>query len=445
MNKAFLIIDYNNIRFTDVQNMANYVTNKHQLRSVLIRQNPEALDYSLVDYVIDLNFSAPDFTERSLQILQELELHVVGGFVFSDKAMIAGTELLTKLGVPADTITGAKVALNKYQFRKAELNYADKNNPPNYWRPAFCTIKNKQEAEVFLSQHSKGVVLKPTSEGNNRGVVVIKNLSDLEGNWHLVEPYLSAGVMMEELIPFAPEYSFDGVGELNFVTKKISAHGPFPVEIGQQVPSLIPIDKENIIINAGRTMNLLSGSNGGAYHNEVKFDGHSYVAAVEPNRRPAGMCIWDLAEKVYKMNFYHELIEHCLGHPTSSGPLNAIGVATIRMLPSPAKGLWNTKAESHTKILEDCLTQFNQIPGSSEVEVFNFRVIKANQSPVDNLVLNNGDFVAQVGFFTLKSNDDIQKWADAFEGIWKKTTKHLVLQTNSPYKHNDFQNGSLAV
>jgi hypothetical protein len=154
-----------------------------------------------------------------------------------------------------------------------------------------------------------------------------------------VRPYLGRGVICEQIIPYRREYSYDGLGQLSFITEKISAAGRYPVELAQVIPAHLNAVERRTLERAGRQANWLVGQCDGPFHNEVRLsDSGTHAAIVEPNRRPAGMKIWALAHWVYGIDFYHRWIDSVFDNdvgvavpePTCSAATVMLGVKSDR-------------------------------------------------------------------------------------------------------------------
>ena len=123
---TFLIIDYNNIRWRDVEKITDYVRKNYKISTTLIRPQPSSNDYTIVDHVLNLDFESSDFVVTAGQRLKQMSLKVRGGFVFSDRAMTAGSQLLKSLGILHDGVEEATACLNKAAYREREFLHREK-------------------------------------------------------------------------------------------------------------------------------------------------------------------------------------------------------------------------------------------------------------------------------------------------------------------------------
>lgn len=397
--KCFLVIDYNNTRFNEVARIRDILKKDHDLPLVLIRPEESKNDRLVSDLFFQFSLVDADAAKIVCQKIRVAGLLPVGGFVFSDRSMKVGTEILREFKVTQDSPEHTERALSKIKFREAE-SASSELAPKGYFSPKFQVVRDRIEFQKALLVVGFPCILKPSCEGNNRGVIRLDKTADVERGWNLVLPYLSQGAIVEQLIPFEREYSFDGFEGYRFITEKRSAHGRYPVETGQQVPAELTSEQSELILNAGAFTNALVEGRHSSHHHEIKLgkistDGSYQVAVVEPNRRPAGMQIWDLASKVYKRDILREFIKSCvLKQPHLEGPGNPAGIASIRMLPSAYTGILKIGRE-------EILEKLNELTNISlPVEFFNLTAYKSYGDSVVDLPKTNADFVASVCVFS---------------------------------------------
>lgn len=429
----FLIIDYNNVRFTDVKLMSNYVKTKYGLKTILIHPSPTPIDYEIADVVLDLDFKSENFLEQARKALMPYAVDIKGGIPFSDRSIQVGSMLLQSLGLIADDPNLAVAAKSKLEYRRIEQRMEKLCEAQNIFVPDSRLVHNLEDIQEFSRNHPKGFILKPACEGNNRGVLFLNAESDLKAAFNEVRQYSAEGLIVEELIPFQKEFSFDGVGTLCFLTEKISAHGKYPVEEGQIIPARLDSKGREQIMRAGRIANLIVGQKNGAFHNEVKLaTDHGRSAVVEPNRRPAGMQIWHLAEKVFKRSFFELWVDYALGCSSIGqegwNSLQAEGVAAIRMLGSNSDGTLHLPADLSQNgcrdLFEAALRLFiaknlSRWSFLSDLEWFDFRFHTKSGADVFQVPRDNSHFVAQVCVYSRDKNIPLVEVLNEFNESWK--------------------------
>lgn len=302
---VLLIVDYNLSRVSDVRHMREHARQHWNAQTWLVRSNPVEHDLHISDRVIDADPLAEDFILQVLAQLGDDTARIHAGLIFSDNAVASGAALLEQLGLPVDDAGLALGAFDKLLYRIHEQRDRALLARLGVMVPDFQRIECLNDVRNFALRQPRGFVIKPTCEGNNRGVVMVPPGGDCEQAFAEVAPYLDKGVLAEAFIPFSREYSYDGLGELWFITEKVSATGRYPVEVAQILPARLN-DQERLAIRvAGEQVNRLVGQRIGPFHNEIKLsDSEHDTAVVEPNRRPGGMKIWTLAHAVYGLDLY---------------------------------------------------------------------------------------------------------------------------------------------
>ncbi|MFB7025278.1 MULTISPECIES: acetyl-CoA carboxylase biotin carboxylase subunit family protein [unclassified Streptomyces] len=336
----FLIVDYNLSRIDDVRRIRDHVHRAYGAEVTLVRARPTDADRLVCDEVVDLDPLRPDFAEAGEKLLGGRREEFAAGIVFSDDAVRGGAELLRRLGLPVDSPDLAEAAFCKLTYRRAEDGARELLAAQRIMVPGFARIESLDGLREFAARHPDGFVVKPTKEGNNRGVVLVRPGDDLGAAFAEVLPYVADGVICEQIIPYDREYSYDGLGRLSFVTEKLSAAGRYPVECAQVLPARVTETGLASLERAGRQANVLVGQCDGPFHNEIKLSGDDRRAAVvEPNRRPAGMKIWSLARWVYGIDLYRAWVDSAFGAdvpgvlpaPSCSAATVMLGVASDRL------------------------------------------------------------------------------------------------------------------
>ncbi|SAK72092.1 argininosuccinate lyase [Caballeronia catudaia] len=331
--EKLLIIDYNLSRVEEVAHMRDYARRRFNVGTVLVRGNPGAKDERLCDHLVGVDPLSPSFVAQAYDALANWRDHIRGGIVFSDNAVQSGAALLERIGLKVDSSSLALGAFSKFEYRHAEARCRDLLKSQRVMTPDCTLIRSMTDLRQFASTHPEGFVIKPSCEGNNRGVVMMRPGDSLEAALEELSPYLAAGVICEQVIPYQREYSFDGLGGLSFITEKVSVSGRYPVEVAQVLPAPLVHSEQETIRRAGECANWLVGQRDGPFHNEIKLsDDGRYAAVVEPNRRPAGMKIWTLAATVYGVDFYHLWIDSVLGEGSIPSTLMASCQAATVML-----------------------------------------------------------------------------------------------------------------
>ncbi|WP_116136706.1 ATP-grasp domain-containing protein [Trinickia diaoshuihuensis] len=419
---TLLIVDYNLSRVDDVAHLAQYARERHGARTVLIRSGPNERDRRICDAVIDLDPLAERFVEDALARLAPIAGDLRAGIVFSDNAVQQGAALLERLGLAVDSSVLAEGAFSKHAYRVAEHRVRALLQAQRVMVPDYTQAVSADDLRRFAADHPNGFVVKPSCEGNNRGVVVVRSGENFEAAFAEAAPYLSRGVICEELIPFAREFSYDGLGPLSFITEKVSATGRYPVEVAQILPSRLAAHESETLARAGRFANLLVGQRDGPFHNEIKLsDDGLHAAVVEPNRRPAGMKIWWLAHWAYGIDLFHAWIDAVWGiAPPSELPPPERFAAAV-MLGVGRDQLFSPQdVRVDAAPLDDAIARTVAALGLREgaLRSRGFEWLTAERRFVHAVARDNADFVA-LATITLEADDaDIRDVVATLRASW---------------------------
>ncbi|MCV2884453.1 hypothetical protein OE749_07080 [Aestuariibacter sp. AA17] len=414
MNEVFLVLDCPKSRRKDLATISAYTNAKYGLKTLLLVEQALSIFESVCDEVIEVNLSDPNLDTLAAELLKEYR--VCGGIIFADKALQYGTVLFERLGIICDSTELALNAFNKATLRSTELEHFSSHRNEHHFIPAFAQIYSLQDLQAFATRFPDGFILKPTCGSASRGVLKLDSQSDLSAAYRQVECYLESGLMCEERIPTFSEFSFDGVGDVSFITEKIVAKGTYPVEIGQVLPAGIDISTTKKIEAHGRLMNGWVGQNVGAFHNEIAYlDHQGLTATVEANRRSAGMGIWNLANKVFGVNFFHLWVDLALGNTVTHTPLSPKGKAMSCMLGA-------------TEALLDDISDFTmQIEATlreelgHKIELFSLDWLNTRPLSVPIVPRSNDEFIAQANVYCSNSELSTESMFEQVQLAWERS------------------------
>lgn len=295
-NKYFVVVGYNNVRIYDVEKLRKKCAELFNARLVLITENPLPQDYKAADIVWACSLAAAN-ARRSLDLIANLiaaaRYDILGVLPFSDRGVLLGALLAHRFGLPGGDPETAQAGLDKLVFRN--LDTAARQYPENY-KPLACRqVKSREDLRGVVDRLQGKAFLKPAKEGNSRGCTVILDRDECDAAWDSLAKYHSDGIIVEELVETAREYSWDYVAGSTWLTEKKVTETRYRAEIQQIVPAPLSARRQAILDAAGQHMRALVSTTHGAFHNEIFLLPGDRVAAVETNMRPAGMHIWDLA------------------------------------------------------------------------------------------------------------------------------------------------------
>jgi len=224
---------------------------------------------------------------------------------------------------------------------KVERSRACATVAPEDYRPIVSTrIESLPELRQRVIELGGKAFIKPACEGASRGCRVIRHPSECDEAWQALKPYREGGIVLEELIQNAREYSWDYVAGSTWITEKTTTDGAYRAEIQQVVPAPLAADAQARLMAAGRHMAGLVSQDNGAWHNEVFHRANHRTSAVETNMRPGGMHIWDLARKAFiDFDPWERWVRWAVEGQVDSHDPVARGYCGIRLLRANTSGL----------------------------------------------------------------------------------------------------------
>ena len=398
MTNVIAVFGYNNSRIYDVEKIKNMALEKFGAEILLIKEHVDKQDLSVTRFCFDAQPERSDLEGPLRVYLKSENLNLIGCLPFSDKGVIGAAHTAKAFGLFGDDDRTAKAMLDKHLFRELEAKIP--MDPSVYRKPFFKKIHDADELLAFF-ERTGTFFIKPASEGNSRGCMKISSRNDLLLWLEENAPYLKNGVICEEYLSSGNEFSCDGVNGSYWVTEKYTTEGAYRAEYQHIVPAPLDEALELTMQNTLRPLLTNLGSRGGAFHHEFFNLTDSRLASVEPNRRPAGMWIWDLAAWSFEnFNPWATWLEVCAGKKPTASALKRVFFSGVRGVISSIDG---TIAHIDEIAIRD---QFTEIFGS---ENFRFSILKQVNSIVRRDARDNADFLAYVALrhkdaLTLKNN-----------------------------------------
>lgn len=301
LTPCFIVVGYNNTRIYDVRKLRRLCRQHHRAELILVNDIVSKHDdsASLHTIITSLNEQAISDSLSNVQnIIERLALKPVGVLPFSEKGLLLGAELAQYYQLNGPTPREAEIGVDKRLFRECDN---DMPNPPlGYQSIPYKQVYSVPELKQLVDELGGKAFIKPAQEGNSRGCIAIHSEKDSDNAWNVVEPYVEDGVIVEALVDDAKEYSFDSVANVCWLTEKFTVDGDFSAEYQQIVPAKLSALHKALLTDAGLRIKSVTAPNYGCWHNEVFLRSDDTTCAVEPNMRPAGMRIWDLANISFK-------------------------------------------------------------------------------------------------------------------------------------------------
>jgi hypothetical protein len=402
------VVGYNGSRVHDIPKLRELCKSLYNARLILLVEKIQPGDDQVADHVCSTSLAEKD-VPASLELvvgcLNADRWKLIGVLPFSDRGVVLGAALASHFGLPGITPAEARAGLDKQIFRQLE---ATATAAPEDYRPIVSTrITSLPELRQRVIEMGGKAFIKPACEGASRGCRVIRHPSECDEAWQALKPYREGGIVLEELIQNAREYSWDHVAGSTWITEKTTTDGAYRAEIQQVVPAPLPADAQARLMAAGRHMAGLVSQHNGAWHNEVFHRANHRTSAVETNMRPGGMHIWDLARKAFiDFDPWERWVRWAVeGHVDSHDPVPR-GYCGIRLLRANAGG-----------ILRD-VPDIQSLARSLNIELVEAVLTKRIGDSVSALVKDNFSFIGHIVLFNEQYERlslDLSRLAEAIE------------------------------
>jgi hypothetical protein len=309
-----VVVGYNNTRSYDVEKIRKKVKNLFDAKLLLVKKDPASNDFMVADYIFDINLDDhKQGCKRVLDQLTESKLHVIAVLPFSDRGVVIGAQLANELCLPGYNANRVIAGLDKYKYRSLEKDAREALVSTikfiNYHYPICIEITSEEQLLEVFRTHGP-LMCKAKCEGNKRGCHRISTEEDVKSAWLNAQQYMSDGVYIESYIDSKFEYSYDsagGSGASCWITeKRVDRNGKSRYETQDIVPAAnIATQTQDQLIHAGHDVSVISGGTNNnqwfAAHNELFWLPETQqIAVIEPNLRPSGGRIWDLATLAFE-------------------------------------------------------------------------------------------------------------------------------------------------
>jgi len=403
-----VVVGYNGSRVHDVRKLRDLCKSLYNARLILLVEQIQPQDDQVADHVCSTSLAEKD-VPASLELvvgcLNADRWKLIGVLPFSDRGVLLGAALASHFGLPGITPAEARAGLDKQIFRQLE---ATATEAPEDYRPILSTrIESLAELRQRVIEMGGKAFIKPACEGASRGCRVIRHPSECDEAWQALKPYREGGIVLEELIQNAREYSWDYVAGCTWITEKTTTDGAYRAEIQQVVPAPLAADAQARLMAAGRHMAGLVSQDNGAWHNEVFHRANHRTSAVETNMRPGGMHIWDLARKAFiDFDPWERWVRWAVeGQVANHDPVPR-GYCGIRLLRASTGG-----------ILRD-VPDIPSLARSLNIELVEAVLTKHIGDSVSALVKDNFSFIGHIVLFNERYEDlsqDLSRLAEAIE------------------------------
>ncbi|MEE1991746.1 biotin carboxylase [Pseudomonas syringae pv. syringae] len=398
MKSTFLVVGYNGSRVYDIMNLRKLCASRYSATLTLITKHAQPADYEAADAVLVCPLES-DAIEASFEyVVREIsnkDLKVVGVLPFSDFGILLGAHLSKYYQLPGILPDEAPPGLDKRAYR--DLEGADSARPATH-NPIYSvqvnTLEHFREVVALLAGRA---FVKPANFGNSHGCIALYHLDECAPAWEKLSAFHDGGVLVEELITGAKEFSWDFVAGYSWITEKETTQDSFRAEIQQIVPAKLSDQEYRLINDAGHYMRKLVSSNNGAYHNEIFLRADS-TSTVETNMRPAGMHIWDLAILSFKsFEPWHLWLAWAIDGEIISGTPERKSYSGIRMIRAPSSGVLNF------------LPDVDLIASELNIKFVSVKFTRTLGASVTTQIIDNSSFIGELiikdeDYDTLRTN-----------------------------------------
>jgi isopentenyl diphosphate isomerase/L-lactate dehydrogenase-like FMN-dependent dehydrogenase/biotin carboxylase len=209
------------------------------LTVIVTDYNPKAYGLSLAD--IPVIMSTKDI-EGSVRVAKEYnrEIKIDGVITVGTDASMTVAAVANALNLPGIKFEVAEKATSKIKMREAFLNFGVPS-------PRFLAAWSIGDTFWAAREIGFPLVIKPSDNMGARGVVLVKEKSEIEWAFHLAKECSPSGEIIVEEYMEGPELSIDALvynGKIDFcgIADRIIDFPPYFVELGHILPSNMPKD-----------------------------------------------------------------------------------------------------------------------------------------------------------------------------------------------------------
>lgn len=250
---------------------------------------------------------APEYINETIDVFHDIsifekeqiknickEIQIEGVIATTELTIAIASYVATELGLPAMDYDVATLITDKYRNRECCKELTDLKQPK--------FIKINSETELQNINIDYPIILKPTSRGGKRGIIVVDDPQNLVDAYkYAQENSQQDPVIVEQYITGGQEYSVEslscnGIHYIIQVTEKITSGPPHCVELGHQQPAQLSSQLRSKVEGAIKDGLTAIGVNNSSCHTEIKIKDDS-IYLIEFNARPGGDHIaWPLTE-----------------------------------------------------------------------------------------------------------------------------------------------------
>lgn len=236
---------------------------------------------TLFDHIYSVNILE---REHVLEICKKE--HIDGVVATTELTIAVAAYVAEELGLVGIPVSIANVITDKYRNRIVS------NDVKGLIHPHFAEVNSVEE--IIDLHFNYPIILKPTSKGGKRGVIVVQTKEEIENafNYAMKDAGGALPFIIEEFIEGGIEcsvesLSYEGKNYIIQVTEKVTSGPPHCVELAHHQPANISLQmRANIEEVLDRALSAI-GLQNGSCHTEIKIKDEN-IYLIEFNARPGG-------------------------------------------------------------------------------------------------------------------------------------------------------------
>lgn len=341
VRECLLLVGHTGMRYREIDHMRALARERFGLPLIFVNDKLQAEDELHFEAAYAAEFATGLVRETAASLAAEFGrcYRPVGVLPFRDNGVPLAAALAERYELPGADPTRSRAGIDKAFFRLLE---GSASPAPGCHHAVRATEIGSYEELVALLEASGGrLFIKPKGEANSRGCMALDHCTEeqVRAAWDEIATYRAGGILAEELVTDAREYSWDYAAGVTWLTEKGTSDGKYRAEVQQIVPAPLG-SAEAALDRTGRFSRDIVCTANGAYHNELlHMPASDKVAIVEVNMRPGGMHIWELARNAFADFDPWELwLQWAVSGRTHSRALERRAYTGVRYLRAPHDG-----------------------------------------------------------------------------------------------------------
>lgn len=287
----------------------------------------------------------------------------------------AAARAAERFGLPGPGVAAAELFTDKASLRGAAARVGLRN-------PRHTVAVDAATAASFVRSAARSCVVKPTARHASLGVRIVHGPDAAAEAWEQArapqEPLLvpdrgiTSRVLVEELV-VGEEFSVEMLvraGEPVFasVTGKHLLGGDHPVDMGHDVPAVLPPEGWASLVDATAALTTATGYGTGVLHAEWIVDGEGVPVLLECAARMPGDSLCELIDRAWGFDLAGAYVELLAGSAPAL-PEQPVGGSSIRFLaPVPGTVSGVSGVERAAELPHVVEVEVDVVPGDRVVE-----------------------------------------------------------------------------